>query len=96
MGLSIKRIHGKEFLYFQEHGKSLLIGPRGEYDKGNRNNIRYAINHNDSRLAKTLEKYIEETIELSRYLPDSERKVYLSDILNGINNKTRSLIQRPK
>ena len=88
MGLSIKKIHGKEFLYYQEHGKSLLIGPKGEYAKGNGKNVRYAISHNDLRQKKSLEKYLEETIELSLYLPEAERKKYLSsrfdEILDGI------------
>ena len=78
MGLSIKKIHGKEFLYYQEHGKSILLGPKGEYEKGNRKKVNYATNHNDSRLEKILEKYVKETIELSRYLPEKEKRDYLS------------------
>lgn len=78
MGLSIKKIHGKEFLYYQEHGKSILIGPKGEYDKGNEKNVNYATSHNDSRIAKILEKYVEEVIELSFYLPEAEQKDYIS------------------
>ncbi|HJT10434.1 MAG TPA: hypothetical protein VJ771_06600 [Candidatus Nitrosotalea sp.] len=78
MGLSVKKIHGKDFLYYQEHGKSILIGPKGEYDKGNLDKINYALTHNDSRITKLLEKYVEETLELSLYMPEPERKEYLS------------------
>ncbi len=96
MGLSIKKIHGKEFLYYQEHGRSLLIGPKGEYEKGNRKNVSYAINHNDSRITKILEKYVEETIELSLYLPEAERTEYVSNKYAELLAKLQSLNEKKR
>lgn len=78
MGLSIKTIHGKEFLYFQYGKKSILIGPKGEYEKGNLDNVKISIKESDKRIDESLSKYVKDTIELSFYLPEPERNEYLS------------------
>ncbi|GEM_PF-2765669 len=78
MGLNIKKIHGKEFLYFLYEKKSLLIGPKGEYEKGNLENVKTSIERNDSKIDAVLKKYLDDAMELTHYLSVQERKEYLS------------------
>ena len=93
MGLNIKKIHGKVFLYFIFEKKSLLIGPKGEYKKGNLENVKTAIERNDSKMDAVLKKYIEDAIELSLYLPEQERKEYHSKINKKLLARLRNLKQ---
>ncbi len=78
MGLIIRNIHGKDFLVYLLEKEQLYIGPKGEYDKGKIEIVRQAIKHNDQKIDKVLQKYIEDVKELSNYLPESERKEYLT------------------
>lgn len=91
MGLNVKKIHGKEFLYFLFEKKSLLIGPKGEYEKGNLENIKTSIERNDSKMDTVLKKFLEDAMELSRYLPEQERKEYLSKIHSRLLARLRKV-----
>jgi len=91
MGLIIRNIHGKDFLVYLLEKEQLYIGPKGEYDKGKIEIVRKAIKHNDQKIDKVLQKYIEDVKELSNYLPEPERKEYLSKRTSELLGRLRLL-----
>jgi len=78
MGLHVKNSHGKDFLYYLMGKDQIFIGPKSEYDKGDLPNVSKAIDHYDTKIEKILDKYVSEILELSNYMPEPERKEYLS------------------
>ena len=93
MGLNVKKIHGKEFLYFLYEKKSILLGPKGEYEKGNLENVKIAIKRNDTKVDKVLQKYMDDMTELSHYMPEPERKEYLSKRSSELLTRLRPIKQ---
>lgn len=78
MGLFIKNNHGIEYVYSLIGKTHFYIGPKNTPEQTNTENVRKAVSLLDDQFNKFFDKYLNDLEEHLSYLPEPERKEYLS------------------
>ena len=83
MTLSVKRLNGIEYLYFQAGKASVYIGPQNEPARAKVDNVMRALDHTRERM----DHYAGSFDELLSFLPPDAREQYLAREITRLNGK---------
>lgn len=91
-----KPSHGKIHLYGGQGKNQPYIGPLDDPKKWDRRIARETQERDDEIFDKQFSRYIENVLLLSLYMPESERKAYLSRRYGDLLTKLRTLNRKYK
>lgn len=78
MGITIKKVHGDEYVYFLAGNKQFFLGRRDDHDTIDPKNLQKALNTLDKTVDKQVKRYVDDTLIGASYLDSDTRTEYLA------------------
>lgn len=91
MGIFVKNNHGTDYLYALAGKSQFFLGRKDDPDGLNLNNLRKATKITDQNFNRSFDHYIEDVKEYSSYLPEPEKRAYVSKRHNELLFRLKQL-----